>query len=486
MMSVLAAVEHWALTMPERNAQESGRRTLTYRQLWTGANAVAARLVQMGLTPGSPIVVRGHKEPEAIIGFLAASLAGHPYVPVDSGVPNHRCRVIAEEANAEIVLNPEDVEAFASSGGIGPIRSRATDDVQYVMFTSGSTGRPKGVPITGGNLAHFLRWMLAEHGFVPGQRFLDQAVYSFDLSVMSLYPSLVTGGTLVSLPSEDVADPARLFRTLAGSSLSVWVSTPTFVQLCLAERTFAEPLLPRLERFLFCGETLPATTARALLDRFPSADIWNTYGPTEATVATTSVRIDRPMLDRFESVPIGRAAPRARVEVVDGTLVPLPDGERGELLIAGPSVSPGYLHPDASHERSFVRWEGQRAYRTGDQGHRTEGLLFFDGRTDNQVKLHGYRIELGDVEAGLRDIPGVLGAAVVVTSKNGAPDALAAFVMLSPGQPRSPDGSVQFIRTSLAERLPRYMIPRRIRVLDALPMTVNGKLDRRALTSLAR
>ena len=485
-MDLLSAVEHWSATNPHLIAQDSGPRALSYRELWAGANAVAAHLVRSGIEPGKPVVIRAQKEPEALIGFLGALLAGHPYVPVDSGLPDRRVAEIVALARAPLVLTPEEIAGIASIGGSVPARSRPPGEVQYLMFTSGSTGRPKGVPITRGNLTHFLTWMIGEHAFTPQrERFLDQAIYSFDLSVMSVYPALATGGTLVPIGRDDAADPARLFRTLAASRLTVWVSTPTFVQLCLAEPTFRQPLLPDLRRFLFCGEALPAATARALLERFPRSEIWNTYGPTEATVAITSVRIDRAVLDRYETLPIGRAAPGSRVVVVDEALRPVAEGDRGEILIAGPSVSPGYLDAPELTERAFLRWEGQWAYRTGDWGRLEGDLLFFDGRRDGQVKLHGYRIELGEVEANLRKVPGIRAAVAVVTSRNGTAG-LTAFVVPEPWASGTPETSAASLKARLAETLPGYMVPRRIRFLEALPMTPNGKLDRQALVESGR
>jgi D-alanine--poly(phosphoribitol) ligase subunit 1 len=242
-------------------------------------------------------------------------------------------------------------------------------------------------------------------------------------------------------------------------------------------------MLPRLRRFLFCGETLPPAVAAQLLDRFPGAVVWNTYGPTEATVATTAVRVDREVLARFPSLPIGRPMPEARVVVVDEALREVPSGERGEILIAGPNVSPGYLgRPDLS-ARAFLTWEGQPAYRTGDWGEVRGGLLFFGGRMDDQIKLHGYRIEVGDVEAHLGALPDVGGAVVVPVRRAGVVTSLTAFVLLRRRPPGSDFAVAMALRRQLAERLPAYMVPSAFRVVEAFPMTANGKVDRTALAA---
>src|SRR5205823_10076564 len=183
--------------------------------------------------------------------------------------------------------------------------------------------------------------------------------------------------------------------------------------------------------FLFCGETLGTRTAARLLDRFPQAQVWNTYGPTETTVATSSVRIDHSILEKSSALPVGRAMHGTDGFVVNGTGDTLPANERGEIVIAGPNVSPGYLgRPDLT-QAVFFEHCGRRAYRTGDQGRFRDGLLFFEGRMDSQVKLSGYRIELGDVEANLLALACVRDAVVIPVIKNSAPQSLAAFVVLS-------------------------------------------------------
>jgi D-alanine--poly(phosphoribitol) ligase subunit 1 len=299
---------------------------------------------------------------------------------------------------------------------------------------------------------------------------------------MDLYPSLSTGSTLASLTRDDIADFSRLYRTLRAADLTVWVSTPSFARLCLAEPSFAAPMLPRLRRFLFCGETLTPDDARQLLVRFPDAAVWNTYGPTEATVATTSIRVTPEVLARHPVLPVGRTKPGTIVRITaDGTLNPVPDGELGEIVIAGDNVSPGYVGDPVLTCRKFQRLEGLPAYRTGDLGRFEDGLLFFHGRRDDQIKLHGHRIELGDVEANLCAIQGVSAAVVLPVTRNGAVDALAAFV-IAPGQSEeSEPARLRWLRGEVQRQLPRYMQPRTIRFVDRFPMTANGKIDRREL-----
>ncbi len=487
-MDLLERIDGWAAATPDRIAHVSGDQTLTYGKLRLGTDRVAAQLGRLLPADHSPIVVLGHKEPEILIAFLGAIKAGHPYVPLDSSTPDYRVERIANIAGASMILTPAQVAAWVGVGAVPiplPARHLAPDDPFYIIFTSGSTGEPKGVVITSDCLASFLNWMLAEQQFAEAQEvFLNQAPFSFDLSVMDLYLSLATGSTLFSINHDDIANPAQLYRTLGRSTVTTWVSTPSFAQMCLAEPTFAEGMLPHLRRFLFCGETLAPEVAAVLLDRFPTAAVWNTYGPTETTVATTSICVDRQLLAQYRPLPVGYPKPDSHILVVDDQGQPLVDGERGEIVIAGPNVSPGYLgRPDLT-AKAFFDLQGRRTYRTGDFGRFRDGMLFCDGRRDGQIKLHGYRIELGDVEAHLQAVPGVRDGVIVPKLTDGRPDWLAAFVILA----EPPDGSLfeigQSLRRQLGARLPVYMLPRKFFFLTTFPITANGKADRKKLAEM--
>ncbi len=485
-MDLLATIERWGRETPDRLAHVSGGRSLTYGELQRASDRVAEHLAARLAGDGSPVAVRGHKEAEMVVAFLAAAKAGHPYVPLDLSIPPQRAEGIVATAGARLVLTPAEIAALARTPA-PPCSPRpvAAADPFYVMFTSGSTGEPKGVVITLECLTSFVAWMLEEQRFAEGREvFLNQAPFSFDLSVMDLYPSLATGSTLLSITAAEIANPMLLFRALAGSGVTTWVSTPSFAQLCLAEKTFGASMLPALRRLLFCGETLPHEVAAQLVERFPGAAVWNTYGPTEATVATTSVEVTGAVLERFPVLPVGYPKPGTAILIRSGDGAEMPEGERGEIVIAGPNVSPGYLGRGDLNARSFFTDAGRRAYRTGDWGRMRDGLLFFEGRIDNQVKLHGYRIELGDVEANLRTVLGVLDAAVIPVLKNGAIDSLAAFVVAPALQGDGGLAAVAHVRAELGGRLPAYMLPRTIRFVTALPLTANGKADRRKLAEL--
>lgn len=488
---IFGALARWASHFPDRPAHVTASAgstptlVLTYQQLLERTQAVASYLRQQLPVGDEPVVVLGHKEPEMLAGFLGVVASGRPYIPLDDSLPAHRVASVVAAANAVLTLTPPLIASLPSDANENLPAPQGTSPF-YIIFTSGSTGEPKGVVITTKCLDAFLEWTLGEHGFVEGREiFLNQAPFSFDLSVMDLYLSLVTGGTLYSVTRREIADFKRLFHALDEARLTAWVSTPSFAQLCLAERSFAASRLPQLRHFLFCGETLLPDTARRLLDRFPEAEVWNTYGPTEATVATTSIQITRQILSREGPLPIGRPRPGTRMYLRDDYGNVSRDDERGEMIIAGPNVSPGYLgRPDLTQAVFFEEDDGVWAYRTGDWGRWRDGFLFFEGRQDGQVKLHGYRIELADIEENLLALDGVRDCAVIPVTKHGAVQSLAAFVVPE-RESDCGDDLAETLRHGLAQRLPVYMLPRKIYFQPLLPMTPNGKADRRRLAEVA-
>jgi len=481
-VNLIEQIDRWALAAPNAIAHISGDQRLTYGELRRRSDLLAMQLAKRFGDDRSPIAVLGHREPEMLIAFLGAVKSRRPYVPLDTVLPQQRIDKILAISRPALLLKPDDVARLSCVATTAPGTRAQCDDPFYILFTSGSTGEPKGVIITLGCLEHFVRWMLEEQKFAPlGETFLNTAPFSFDLSVMDLYCSLATGGTLFSVGRDLVANPKMLYRALGNSGATTWVSTPSFAQMCLVEEKFSEGMLPRIRRFLFCGETLAAQTAARLLERFPRAQVWNMYGPTEATVATTSVQIDLSILEKYSALPVGRATPGTDVFVVSESGETLPAHERGEIVIAGPNVSPGYLGRPELTAAAFFEQGDRRAYRTGDQGRFRDGLLFFEGRMDSQLKISGYRIEVGDVEANLLALPSVRDAVVTPVIKNGAAQSLAAFVVLSSRIEASHFELTQSLRRQLAERLPLYMLPRKFVFLDAFPLTANGKADRAQL-----
>lgn len=523
---LIAKIDGWSERCPDRIAHQYRDIRMTYQTLRTHSDALCLwlheQVVAGGIPPKSPVIVYGHKRPGMITSFLACSKAGHPYVPVDVSVPPERLRQIIESSGSRLLLATETVPDTLDSSLLRCVKDVSpdspcyatclgqvppqdwqlqADDVFYIIYTSGSTGAPKGVQITLRSLESFLNWV--NNLYTPRERvevFLNQAPFSFDLSVMDLYMSLLSGATLHSIDREQAANLRELFISLGESKVTYWVSTPSFAEMCLADRGFNAVLLPAVKYFLFCGEVLTNDTAARLKNRFPGTRVENTYGPTEATVCVTNITVTTDLLEVYDPLPVGVAKPDCRLivcrpekldqVVVEGT-GPLsgppesvPDGERGEIVIAEPSVSTGYLNDPGQTQRSFFAWEEDgrvwRAYRTGDGGFWRNGLLFYQGRLDFQVKLHGYRIELGDIEENLRQVPGVENAVVLGVEQNGRIAYLKAFV--TTGEPVTDEFAARLeLRQSLEQRLPGYMVPRSFAFIDRMPVTPNGKIDRRRL-----
>jgi len=308
--NMITAMDQWALQDPERLAYDDLGHTNTYGELKQRSDALAAHLDSMDLPAHAPIMVYGGQTFDMMATFLGIVKSGHAYVPIDTHSPLERITTIKEIAQPAAaiavsdlpttlgdtpVLTADDLTTiFNQSVDYHVNHGVSGDDTYYIIFTSGTTGKPKGVQISHTNLLSYVNWMLSDDFTLPANaRTLSQAPYSFDLSVMDWGPTLAAGGTLVALPKTVTDNFRALFETLPTMNLNVWVSTPSFVDICLMEPTFDGTHYPQLTRFLFCGEELTHATAANLHQRFPKARIFNTYGPTETTVAVTQEEISR-------------------------------------------------------------------------------------------------------------------------------------------------------------------------------------------------
>lgn len=506
---MLSQISYWAATHPQRTAFIHREETLTYAELAEQSDALAVWIAQQYPNDRTPIVVYGHKEKEMLVSFLACVKAGHAYIPVDESLPPERIAKIITNAQARLILSPVTLPQSLCYEGIrvldsqGSYDGRLTDIIKeyrgrrpdpawevgdennyYIIYTSGSTGDPKGVQITLSCLKSFVNWGREAWSIGENMVFLNQAPFSFDLSVMDVYLALSSGSTIWSIDRSMALNPRELFYWLKQAPLEVWVSTPSFMEMCLLERSFNREMLPTLKTFLFCGEVLTNESVEKLQARFPEARIFNTYGPTEATVAVTSILVNREVLEKFRPLPVGYCKSDCRIMIADEKGEPVPEGVKGEIIIQGASVSPGYFHNPALTQKSFYlvkdREGTRRAYKTGDVGYVKEGLLFYSGRLDFQVKLHGYRIELEDIEKNLRTLPGVNNAVVVPVHKEGKCQYLAGYLVPAPGWENHQE-LIKNVRKELARKLPEYMIPRKMLVKEHIPITPNGKADRRAL-----
>lgn len=498
-MNILQLIERWADLSPDRTCCVWREKRLTYRELKKRSDAVSCWINDVFGGSATPIVVHGHMDPNMLILFLACIKSGHAYIPVDLSIPSERISLIAEDSGAHLIFSEQTaLLPVLSQEIVGPDKLNAifiddqdrkpdknwevgTDDLFYMIYTSGSTGKPKGVQIPHESLISFVSWVNRDFGLGNRQIFLNQAPYSFDLSVMSLYPCLTTGGTLWSVDKDMIARPADLLDSLSVSGINVWTSTPSFAEMCLMMPSFSEKMLPNVHTFLFCGETLPVNVAKSLHERFPRARIINTYGPTESTVAVAGVRISEDMLAVREPLPVGRCKPDCKILISDPDGAPLPEGEKGEIVICGPSVGNGYLNEPGKTKAAFGVIDGLRAYHTKDLGLMKDGLLYYHGRMDSQIKLHGFRMELGEIEHVLSSCSYVKQAVVFPVKKGERYDHLVAIVVAKDHPFEKSYQLSSVIRKELSDYLPGYMLPRKIVYQTSLPMTANGKIDRKVL-----
>jgi nonribosomal peptide synthetase DhbF len=479
-----------------------GQTAISYAELNTRANQLARHLVSLGAAPERLVAVAMDRSPELVVTVLAVLKSGAAYLPVDPGYPAGRIGFMLAEAAPVTVLTTRlarqrlpagaryvllDDPAVATELGRLPGGDLTAADVAglvhsgnsaYVIYTSGSTGRPKGVIVSHAGIVNYLARQHAEFGLTAADRFLHKASISFDASAWELFVPLTTGATVVVARPDGQRDPAYLAQLIRDQRVTVAAFVPSMLRVFLAEPGAAECVSLRQVRS--GGEELSATIRDQLFDVLPSARLHNGYGPTEMTVGIFS----RECLAEAQAarIPIGRPEWNIRAYVLDDGLRPVPAGVRGELYVTGPQLARGYLgRPTLTAER-FVACPfgtaGDRMYRTGDLARwDAAGELVFLGRADGQVKVRGFRVELGEIEAVLAAQDGIAQVAVVVQEDRPGDRRLVAYVVPAVG--RRPDTAA--LREVAARALPGYMVPAAVVELDALPLSATGKLDRRAL-----
>ncbi|MGK5671562.1 amino acid adenylation domain-containing protein [Micromonospora sp. URMC 106] len=487
-------VEEQVARTPDRPAVTFAGRTLSYAELNVRANRLARRLRRVGVGPDVTVAVSLERSADLLVALLGVLKSGGAYVPLDPSYPLDRQRWVLEHSrSAVLVTEPGLADRFADFAGpvlrvddpslavecaADPEPVTAPGHLAYVLYTSGSTGRPKGVRVSHASVVNLLTAMRHTPGLTADDTLVALTTYAFDISVLELFLPLVVGARVVVAGRDVGYDAAGLAGLLRGEGATVMQATPATWRLLLAS---GWPGMPGLKA-LCGGEALPLPLARDLAARV--GELWNMYGPTEATIWATAARIapDAP------EVTIGRPIANLRAYVLDEALRPVPVGVVGELWLGGAGVARDYLdQPALTADRfrpdPYADRPGARLYRTGDLARwRPDGTIECLGRNDSQVKVRGHRIELGEIEAALQRHPAVREAAVVVRDIDGEP-ALVAY--LAP-RPDDPDEGAGRWRAFLRDWLPDYMVPTTYVPLDALPLTDNGKVDRRALPAPER
>lgn len=509
-----------ARRFPDRPALAIQDEQRSYRELHDAAAAVAATMQRnsAGRRHDAKLTgVFGHRSFAAFTGVLAALLRGDGYVPLNPIFPAARNRDMALRARLDwIVVERASLEAFAQmlsgldaelnivipdADDVGSLRERfpqhryftAADlapaaswvesdvdpnGIAYLLFTSGSTGKPKGVMVAHRNVTHFLDVMQQRYALDENDRVSQTFDLTFDLSAFDMFMAWQVGACLCCPTQQEKLLPARYIKS---HGLTVWFSVPSTAALMNKLRMLKAGNFPTIRYSLFCGEALPVDVAEAFQRAAPQSTVENLYGPTELTIACTLYRYDRATIGQdahLGLIPIGDPYPGMVELIADEALQPVPAGEAGELLMTGAQLSLGYLEDPAKTAAAFVTPPGRVEvyYRTGDRVRRKAGgPLVYLGRVDNQIKVQGYRVELGEIEAVIREV-----AATEVAIAMGYPlgpsgaDGVVGFIS-------KPGANLDQIRDAARARLPSYMQPSAIHHVEEFPLNSNGKVDRKAL-----
>lgn len=512
-------VSRWAARTPDAVAIAMNEERLTYGQLDTLTNRLAAMLREQGCRRGDRVCFAIPKSPTAIATILGILKADCIYVPIDTTSPSARVKKILQACENRWVLaagpvvplleelhQDDELRRSVQVGWMGreaitprhftpaftladvqkspdrpPQVQNTIDDIAYILFTSGSTGTPKGVPITHANVGHFVDWAVKYFGMTNQDRCSGHHPLHFDLSVFDMFVTFAAGAQLYPVPPELNLLAPKMADFIRRTELTQLFSVPSSLNLLAKFDAVKQNDFPALKRLLWCGEVLPTPTLIYLMKKLPAVAFTNLYGPTEATIASSYYTVPECPKDPRAPIPIGRPCEGEELLVLDGQLRQVPAGEIGDLYLRGVGLSPGYWREPEKTKAAFLpnpngQIPGDRLYKTGDLAKvGPDGLVYFLGRADTQIKSRGYRIELGEIEAALHAMTSLEESAVVAIQSEGFEGAIicCAYVAVE-GSAVTPAR----LRKELSRVLPSYMLPARWLSFNKLPKNANGKIDR--------
>lgn len=446
---------------------------LTWNEFKNEVENFKTKLLELNLPKGHPVVIYGHKEASFIVSAVACMSLGFPYIPVDTIYPKERLNKIVNVVNSAVIINTiEDKIDF----DIEKVSTKYSyeDPIIYIIFTSGSTGEPKGVQITRDSILDFAQWLEKDFNFSSDNIFMNQAPFSFDLSVYELVGFLLFGGTIVLNSREIIETHLEYIERLKKYSCNTWVSTPSFITRFLLSSEFTTQNLENLNTFLFCGEVLTSMTAKRILNNFPNSKVLNTYGPTEATVATTIVDITPEIIEKYsKNLPVGFVKENTTINLLE-----IDSENIGEIEIVGDNVSIGYFKNEELNKQKFESKYEKRSFRTGDFGYFEDGMLFFANRKDELIKLHGFRIELGEIDKEFTSNKAVIESITIALKRGSEVMKLITFIITKD------EIEIDDLKKEISKTLPYYMIPSDIIKLDKFPYNNNHKIDKNELVNI--
>jgi amino acid adenylation domain-containing protein len=511
-----------AARRPEQTAIVYRQERLSYGELEETSNRLAHLLKEAGCKRGDRVGFLIPKTPAAIITILGILKADCVYVPLDTSSPAPRLEKIIDACAPRFVvaggavtplldelmadksrrdgtaigwmgegrIEGNNFRARFSREDLGGYSSEPLDyqntvnDAAHILFTSGSTGVPKGVIIKHSNVIHFISWAVNYFGAKSSDRISSHPPLHFDLSTFDIYGTLGAGAQLHIVPTELNLLPQKLAEFIRDSELTQWFSVPSVLNFMAKADVVKQDDFPALERLLWCGEVFPTPPLIYWMRRLPRVKFTNLYGPTEATIASSYYTVPQCPDDERAEIPIGAPCDGEGLLALDDELKPVPAGAVGDLYISGVGLSPGYWQDTEKTDSVFVKRPGSsdpndRIYKTGDLAKVGEdGLFYYIGRADSQIKSRGYRIELGEIETALNALNLTEECAIVAINTGGFEGVAicCAFVPL-----KDVDAPPARLRTEMSKVLPNYMMPARWMRFDYLPKNANGKIDRKAL-----